>query len=372
MTESTAAVVTAFGQPPELWKLPLPEPEPGGIIIKVDAATLCGTDAHRWSGKLQERANPDLPFLPTVDVPYVPGHETCGSIVEMRGTVHDIEGRPLKIGDRIISSYSHCGHCYYCRVAAQPTLCHEKQVYGASPPQKFFGGCAEYHAFPGQCSFIRIPDEVPPPVAASATCALRTIMHSFEQVGTVASHETILVLGSGPLGLYALAVGIDKGAQKTLAIGAPKARLDVARVWGADAVLDLADMADAQARIDWVREQTQGRGADIVINCATASSFTEALRMARPGGKLVQVAVGGPAPMQVQQNLLFRGVQVLSTVMAEARHFYQAIQFVATRADRFDFAKLISNSYPLSRTGEALKAMEELTEVKPLILPHAA
>ena len=76
MTESTAAVVTAFGQPPELWKLPLPEPEPGGIIIKVDAATLCGTDAHRWSGKLQERANPDLPFLPTVDVPYVPGHET--------------------------------------------------------------------------------------------------------------------------------------------------------------------------------------------------------------------------------------------------------------------------------------------------------
>jgi threonine dehydrogenase-like Zn-dependent dehydrogenase len=372
MTDVTAAVVTAFGKPLELWKVPLPEPEPGGIVIKVDAATLCGTDAHRWSGKLQERSNPDLPFLPTVDVPYVPGHETCGSIVEMRGAVHDIEGRPLAIGDRIVSSYSHCGHCYYCRIAAQPTLCPEKQVYGASPPEKFFGGCAEYHVFPGKCSFIRVPETVPPPVAASATCALRTIMHSFEQIGPVASHETVLVLGSGPLGLYALAVGRDKGAQKMLVIGAPQARLAVARAWGADAVLDIEQMPDTQARIDWVRGETGGRGADIVINCATASSFTEALQMARPGGKLVQVAVGGPLPMQVQQNLLFRGVTVLSTVMAEARHFHQAIQFVATRADKFDFGKLISNSYPLADTTAALAAMEATTGVKPLILTQAA
>jgi D-arabinose 1-dehydrogenase-like Zn-dependent alcohol dehydrogenase len=372
MTDSRAAVVTAFNKPLELWSLPLPEPEPGGVIVKVDAATLCGTDAHRWSGRLQETTNADLPFLPTVDVPYVPGHETCGTVVEMRGPVFDIEGRRLKAGDRIISSYAHCGHCYYCRITAQPTFCAEKQVYGASPPDRFFGGCAEYHAFPAKCSFIRVPDHVPAPVAASATCALRTIMHSYEQIGGIAPHETILTLGSGPLGLYALAVGIDKGAQRNLLIGAPKARLDVGRAWGADDVLDIGDLPDAQARIDWVRESTGGRGADIVVNCATAGSFTEALRMTRPGGKLVQVAVGGPVPMQVQQNLMFRGVAVLSTVMAEARHFHQAIQFVATRSDTFDFGKLISNSYPLSRTGDALKAMEELTEVKPLIVADAA
>jgi D-arabinose 1-dehydrogenase-like Zn-dependent alcohol dehydrogenase len=372
MTDSRAAVVTAFNKPLELWSLPLPEPEPGGVIVKVDAATLCGTDAHRWSGRLQETTNADLPFLPTVTVPYVPGHETCGTIVELRGPVFDIEGRRLKTGDRIISSYAHCGHCYYCRITAQPTFCAEKQVYGASPPDRFFGGCAEYHAFPAKCSFIRVPDNVPPPVAASATCALRTIMHSYEQIGGIAPHETILTLGSGPLGLYALAVGIDKGAQRNLLIGAPKARLDVGRAWGAHDVLDIADLPDAQARIDWVRERTGGRGADVVVNCATAGSFTEALRMTRPGGKLVQVAVGGPVPMQVQQNLMFRGVTVLSTVMAEARHFHQAIQFVATRGDKFDFGKLISNSYPLSRTGDALKAMEELTEVKPLIIADAA
>jgi D-arabinose 1-dehydrogenase-like Zn-dependent alcohol dehydrogenase len=372
MTDSKVAVVTAFNKPLKLWSVPLPEPEPGGVIIKIDAATLCGTDAHRWSGKLHERANADLPFLPTVDVPYVPGHETCGSIVEMRGTVHDIEGRPLKVGDRIISSYAHCGHCYYCRITGQTTLCPDKQVYGASHPKKFFGGCAEHHCFPAKCSFIRIPENVPPPIAASATCALRTIMHSYEQIGEVAPHETILTLGSGPLGLYALAVGIDKGAQQNLLIGAPKARLGVGRSWGADDVFDIADTPETEARIEWVRERTGGRGADIVVNCATASSFTEALRMARTGGKLVQVAVGGPAPMQVQQNLLFRGVTVLSTVMAEARHFHQAIQFVATRGDKFDFGKLISNSYPLAKTGDALKAMEELTEVKPLILSNAA
>jgi hypothetical protein len=105
-------------------------------------------------------------------------------------------------------------------------------------------------------------------------------------------------------------------------------------------VLDIADMPDGEARIQWVRERTAGRGADIVVNCATAGSFTEALRMTR--------------------------------TMAEARHFHQAIQFVATRGDKFDFSKLISNSYALARTGDALKAMEELREVKPLIVANAA
>lgn len=372
MTEARAAVITAYATPPEIWRVPLPEPEPGGIIIKVDAATLCGTDAHRWSGKLKETGNPDLPFLNTMRLPYVPGHETCGTIVELRGEAFDIEGRALKPGDRIISSYAHCGHCYYCRVARQTTLCHQSTPYGIWHPERLMGGCAEYHVFPARSSFIRVPEEVPASVAASATCALRTIMHSFEQLGAIASHDSVLVLGAGPLGLYALAVAIDRGADKTLLIGAPQPRLDVARAWGADAVLDLADMPEAADRIAWVRENTEGRGADVVINCATGPSLVEAMRMTRPGGRLVQVAVGGAGDIAIAPPLLFRGVTLLSTVMAEARHFYQAIKFVATRRDRFDFGRLISNSYPLARTGDALRGMEETVEVKPLILPHAA
>lgn len=234
------------------------------------------------------------------------------------------------------------------------------------------GGCAEYHYFPPGGSFIRVPEDVPSELAASAACALRTIMHSFEQLGSIASHETMLIQGCGPLGLYALAVAKDRGMKKVLMIGAPAARLAVAKEWGADHILDLSTVEKSADRVAWARDLTSGRGADIVVNCANSHAMPEGLRMARPGGRLVQVGVSGGADVGVPPMLLFRGVQIFSTVMAEARHFYQAVDFIATRQRQYNFNKLISNTYTLDKLTEALKAMSEWREVKPLILPKVA
>ncbi|KWH58676.1 hypothetical protein WT62_27215 [Burkholderia stagnalis] len=195
-------------------------------------------------------------------------------------------------------------------------------------------------------------------------------MHSFEQLGSISSHETVVIQGCGPLGLYALAVAKDRGAKKVLVIGAPATRLEVAKQWGADDVLDLTEVTDPAARVEWVRELTSGRGADAVLNCANSHALVEGLRMTRPGGRLVQVGISGSGDIPVAPKLLFRGVQIASTVMAEARHFYQAIEFVSTRQKYFDFHKLISNTYPLDQLTEALQAMSEFREVKPVIVPR--
>jgi len=158
--------------------------------------------------------------------------------------------------------------------------------------------------------------------------------------------------------------------KRALIIGAPPARLEVARGWGADSILDLEQSPNVEDRVGWVRGHTSGRGADIVMNCANSHALPEALRMARPGGRLVQIGVSGGAPISVPPMLFFRGVQICSPVMAEARHFYQAIEFVATRHKQISFDKLLSNSYTLDRTGEALNAMAEFRETKPIILPR--
>jgi L-iditol 2-dehydrogenase len=371
MTESLAAVVTKFQGTTEIWRVPLPEMEPLSALIRVDAATLCGTDAHRWMGHLGEGGE-DQPFIEPLALPYVPGHETCGTIVETGGPITDVLNEPLRPGDRIISSYAHCGQCYYCRVTRQTTLCKNNKSFGHSHPTKMMGGCAEHHYFPPGGAFIRVPDSVPPELAASAACALRTMMHSFEQLGYIAGHETMLIQGCGPLGLYALAIAKDRGVRKVMVIGAPDARLAVSREWGADHVLDLTAVNKQADRLAWVRDLTSGRGADIVLNCASSHAMPEGLRMARPGGRLVQVGVSGGPNVEVQPTLLFRGVQIISTVMAEARHFYQAIDFIATRQRQFNFKRLISNSYTLDTLTDALKAMSEFREVKPLILPRAA
>ncbi len=78
MADCLAAVITDFNRELELSRVPLPELAPASVLIRVDAATLCGTDAHRWQGHLRAAT------------PFVPGHETCGTIVEMRGELRDI------------------------------------------------------------------------------------------------------------------------------------------------------------------------------------------------------------------------------------------------------------------------------------------
>src|SRR5579875_1206600 len=333
MTTSRVAVVTEFHKPLEIWSVPVPALEPGSVVIRVDAATLCGTDAHRWEGG---RA--------AVKPPFTPGHETCGTIVEMRGEVRDILDVPLKIGDRIISSH----------------------------PSRLIGGCSEYHYFPPGASFVKVPEEVSSPLAASAACALRTVMHGFELLGPTENHESLLVQGAGPLGLYTVAVAKARGLANVMVIGAPQARLDVAKRWGADHVLDLDEATDPRERIEWAQRLTDGRGPDIVFQCANTPALLEAMQIARLGGRIISIGNSQGAPLSIPQELFFRGLRISSVRMAEARHFYEAIQFIAKQREKFDFDLLLTGRYSLEETGEALKAMAEFREVKPVIFPHKA
>ncbi len=358
MADCAAAVITEFNQPLQLQRVALPELAPSSILIRVDAATLCGTDTHRWQGNF---ATPR---------PFIPGHETCGTIAEMRGESRDILGEPLKLGDRIISTYPSCGHCYYCTVLHQVALCRSVKLFGDSSPEALLGGTAEYHHFPPGGTRIRVPDEVPSHLAASAACALRTVMNGYENLGPLHSDESVLILGSGPLGLYALAVARDRGAKRVLMIGAPEARLAVAHAWGADGVLDLSAVTNLDDRTDWVLEHTNGRGADVVFQCAVTSVLPEALAMVRPGGRVVSIGVGG-GPTTLSPTVFFKQVRISAVAMAEPRHFLQAVDFLATRRKEFDFEQMISGRYSLAQTSLALARMASFEEVKPVILPQS-
>ena len=360
MTDCLAAVITEYGKPLEMRRVPLPELEPTAILARVDAATLCGTDVHFWHGTSRGATNP----------PYIPGHETAGIIEEIRGERHDILGQPLKRGDRILCAYSFCGHCYYCTVARQPTLCSESVRFGRArvdQPPYLLGGCAEYHYFPPGSEIILVPDEVPSPLAASAACALRTVMHGFERLGPLATHETVVVQGCGPVGLYALAVARDRGAKRVLVIGAPAGRLDVATAWGADAILNLEEVPEVEDRRDWVRERTGGRGADVVVQAATGLAIPEGIALVRPGGRYLSIG-NTSENLTIPGAELGKNLQFISVRAAEGRHFYQGLQFLATRRD-IPFDRLITGTYTLDRVSEALEAMADFREVKAVVLP---
>jgi L-iditol 2-dehydrogenase len=364
-TSSLAAVVTTIHAPLEVQTVPIPEMAPGGVLVEVEAATLCGTDVHVWEGTSVLKDG----------VPYIPGHETCGRIVAIAGTRTDLLNTPLKAGDRIIATYPFCGHCYFCTVARQAVLCPNVVPYGRVRSDKspyLLGGCAQYHYFPPGSDIVLVPDAVSSPLAASAACALRTIMHAFEKLGKLGTHDTVLVQGAGPVGLYAAAVARDRGANSVLMIGAPANRLEVAKGFGVDAALDLDAVPDAALRKEWVLERTHGRGADVVLQCAGSPAIVEGLDLVRRGGRLVSIgATGGTIELP---GGVFTGkyVDVIGIVMAEGRHFYEAINFLATRSRDFTFDAMITGSYPLDRVTDALSAMAAFREVKPVILPQLA
>ncbi len=358
MNDCRAAVVIAHNQPLEVQRVPIPDLEPGALLVRIEASTLCGTDVHRWHGP-----------LPNGDsLPIITGHEPCGTIEAINGQRTDILGNPVKPGDRIVWSYVSCGHCYYCNVALQPCICPERSSWGHNRSDQhpyLLGSCAEYMYVPAPCKIIHVPEEVSPASAAASACAYRTVMHGFDRLGAIKSHETVVIQGSGPLGNFATAVARDHGAKKVLVIGAPASRLEVAKHMGADGVLNLEEITDPKDRRTWVRDHTDGRGGDVVIQVANSLAVPEGLSMLRGGGRFVNIGVGGKADIDV--NRLPQEMTFYTIRSAEPRHWLQAINFLASRKNTFPFEEMITASYTLDQVNEAMQAMASYQVVKAVI-----
>jgi L-iditol 2-dehydrogenase len=218
---------------------------------------------------------------------------------------------------------------------------------------------------PPSCLIIKVPDEVSSASAAASACAYRTVMHGFDRLGAIKSHETVVIQGSGPLGNFATAVARDHGAKQVLVIGAPAARLEVTRRMGADAVLNLEEITDPKDRRQWVRNHTDGRGSDIVIQVANNLAVPEGLTLLRDGGRFVNIGAGGRANVEVNrlpQEMTFHTIR-----SGEPRHWLQAIDFLASRKKTFPFEEMITASYTLDQVSDALQAMAAYQVVKAVI-----
>jgi threonine dehydrogenase-like Zn-dependent dehydrogenase len=335
------------------------------MLVQVDAATLCGTDVHYWQGV----------ELPADRLPYIPGHESAGTIVACNGTRYDALGNALRLGERVICSYPFCGSCYYCAVAGQPTLCGRAPRFGRERSDRapfLLGACSTHQYIPPGSTVVRVPDEISAPLAASAACALRTAVHAFERLGELEPHESILVQGSGPVALYTVALAKARGARQVIVLGASPERLSVAKDWGADEVVDIEVTTDLGDRASWVRGLTDGRGPDVVFQCAAQAAIPEGLDLVRPGGRYVSIGGGSGAPIAVSGRALStKMLRIIGVAGAEGRHFFQAIEFLQAQRHNFSFERVLSRSYSLDELTDALRNMETLTDIKSIILPRS-
>src|SRR5438477_6861994 len=236
MPGAKASVLAQFNAPLTLREFPLPSQlEPGAALVRTEMAGICGTDVHLWKGQLP------------ISLPIILGHETVGCIEQLAERLdRDWTGQPLKIGDRVTwTSTTSCGECYYCKIKGQPTRCPQRRPYGigycCDQPPHFLGGYAEFHYLRPRTNIFRIPDDLPTEAVVGAGCALITAIHGIERTG-IAWRDIVVVQGAGPVGLSALAVAKTAGAAKVIVIGGPKPRLEMARRFGADHLIDLDEL----------------------------------------------------------------------------------------------------------------------------------
>ena len=360
-----AAVLPGPMRAPELRAFPEPQPLRGGAVLETVASEVCGTDVHLLHGRLA-----GVPW------PIIPGHVSVGRVLETRGPLCDVEGEAIAPG-RLVTFYDvfgACGSCWHCVVAKAATRCPHRRVYGitTSADEGLLGGWADRIELKPGVRVLPLPEGLTAEDFMGGGCGLPTAFHAVERAG-IALGDTVVVQGTGPVGLNAIVFAGLAGAARVVAVGAPAARLEAARRLGAEDALDVSVVTDPAERVRWVLERTRGRGADVVIEASgNPAAVPEGLEMLRDAGRYVvvgQYTDAGDATLNPHRHLNRRHVTLLGCWGYEYTHLHRAVLLMARHNARYRWRELITREYALEDAAQALEDMAQLRVVKALIRP---
>ena len=365
MSTCKAAVLSAYKQPLTIREYPIPQVNPGEALVRVEMAGVCGTDVHLSDGELN------------IPIPVILGHETVGRIEKLgSGLEKDWRGALLAVGDRITwASSIVCGECYYCRIKRQPTRCLFRKAYGISyssaEAPHLRGGYAQFILLRAGTAIFRVPDSVPTESVVGAGCALTTVLHGFEHT-TVDLGDTVVIQGTGPVGLAAVAVAIQSGAGRVVAVGAPQRRLDLARHFGAHAAISVEEFRHAAERKQRVLAETGPHGADVVIECVgRPAAVPEGWELCRDGGKcLVLGQYADAGTVEVNPHIITRKqLQISGSWGFEPRHVDRALTMLENPYWRERFGSEVTHRYPLEEASQAIETARKQEAGKTVITP---
>ena len=355
------AVIPKPNSAVEVREVSEPKLELNSALLEVELSEVCGTDVYLQQGRLA-----GVPY------PLVPGHVSVGRLAKVRGELFDVEGKRFNEGDRVtfLDVHKTCNACWYCLVAKAGTRCPQRKVYGITYglDDGLCGGWATHVYLKPGTRCIRL--EAVPETFMAGGCALPTSLHAVER-GDIKIGDTVLVLGSGPVGINAIVLSMMRGALRVLCIGAPQTRLEAASKAGATATLSI-ETNDETARLDWVLEQTAGRGADVTIEATGApEAVAQAMRFTRDAGTVVvvgQYTDHGPTSFNPHLDLNKKHLDVRGCWGSEFSHFYRSAQIVSQKPEVWSRMKL--DSYGLSGANKALKDVADGRVLKALIEPQ--
>lgn len=364
MAKAEAAVFVGPGKRFEFREFPLPQIEARGILVRVKIASICGTDLHIYHGARK----PPLPIIP--------GHEAMGVIDSLGKDVRtDSAGEVLREGDRVTWSYSWaCGSCYFCSVLKESVSCLNRIAYGVglgcTDPPHLNGSFSEFIYLRPGTSVFKVPNTLTDEIAATANCALVTMVHVTDRV-SVGLNQNVVVQGFGPLGLYGAVLARERGAGQIIAVGHGEQRLKVAGDFGVDETINAEGMSDDQL-VEEVREMTGGIGADVVIEATGApQALAVGLRLPREGGTYATIGpVYQGATVSLDCfNLIFRRISLVGVARNEASQLKEAIRFLERTRTKYPYEKVVGAKFPLRDIENAFQTAGERRVMRAAVTP---
>jgi len=349
-TDTMAALVVRAPMQFAVERLPIPEPPPGGLLVRVEACGLCGSDLRTLRTGHRR-----------VTFPWTIGHEVAAQ-VERTGVGYR---GPWKPGERLaVGPLAYCGACPSC-LEGMHELCEEQREIGQAWP----GAFAEFLALPEAAVRLgnvqRAPDGLDPALVTLAE-PLSSCINAQEKVA-VEMGDSVAILGAGPIGCIHAALARTRGAYQVVLVDVDPSRLALAAPFGADARVD----ASAEDPVAAVRRLTGGRGASVVITATPSpQAAVQAVEMARKGGRVVQF---GGLPLSESRpgidlnRIHYEGLHLIGVTTFAPRHNRKALELIAS--GRLPAERLITHRFPLSQFEEGARLALAGRALKAVFLP---
>lgn len=354
-----AQVFHGVGQPFELREVPLPTKlREGEVLVKLETATICGSDLHTIDGKRKE---------PT---PLVLGHEGVGHVMHIGSDVLSSDrprsGQNFKEGDRVTFSVADsCGVCPECRLHKLPQKCEDLMKYGHAEwasGHGLNGTYASHIVLRRGTHVVKLPDSVSSRVASPANCALATVVNSLDpaRLPRFGSNNSAVVQGAGLLGIFAVAWLKKKvGMEKVFCFDTNYGRLKTAEGFGAIPILVKGDEEEMKKRCALVREQCP-QGVDVVVEMTGAKAvLAEGVQLLRHGG---HYAFCGAVHPDSQLSAITGEVIIRKCLTIRGAHNYTpwnldaAVRFLEEYRDELPFDTVLSPmTYKLDKLETAVE-----------------
>ena len=325
-------------------EVPIPEPGPGELLVRVEAASVCGTDVHieRWDPWANESFGPP---------PMIFGHEMAGVVVARgEGATRISVGETIAVETHIVD-----WACYQCRTG-RAHVCQNLRILGVHVPGTF----AQYAIIPEINAWVY--EGLKPEIAALQEPLGNAVHAAF--VEEVAG-QTAVVTGCGPIGLMSIAVLKMAGARAVYATDLNPERMAMAGRMGADLVLDARDDV-----VDRLRAETDGNGVDIVLEMSgSAEALHQGLAAVTNGGRVSLLGThSAPATIDLSQEIIFKGIRVYG--ITGRRLWDTWYRTTALLEEGLDVSPIISHRLPLAEYSTAFDLVASGHAGKVVLLPQ--